>query len=64
MHKRRQKIVPTVLTTVALLVPVSLTAPAATAAPAEAGTTVTGTWKGKVFGDNGASAGSAPRSAS
>lgn len=51
------KLVPTVLTTVALLVPVSLTAPAATAAPAEAGTTVTGTWKGKVFGDNGAAAG-------
>ncbi|MDT0188283.1 hypothetical protein Q9S36_49655 [Microbacterium sp. ARD31] len=51
------KLVPTVLTTVALLVPVSLTAPAATAAPAEAGNRITGTWKGKVFGDNGASAG-------
>ncbi|WP_374456082.1 hypothetical protein [Nocardioides sp.] len=51
------KIVPTVLTTVALLVPVSLTAPTATAAPAEAGTRITGTWKGKVFGDNGAAAG-------
>ena len=57
MHQRHQKIVPTVLTTVALLVPVSLTAPAATAAPAEAGTRVTGTWKGAVYGDNGASAG-------
>ena len=51
------KLVISVLTTVALLVPVSLTAPAATAAPAEAGTRVTGTWKGKVFGDNGAAAG-------
>ena len=47
----------TVLTTVALVVPVSLTAPAATAAPAEAGASVTGTWKGSVFGDNGAAAG-------
>ena len=46
-----------VLTTVALVVPVSLSAPAATAAPAEAGSSVTGTWKGNVFGDNGASAG-------
>jgi hypothetical protein len=46
-----------VLTTVALVVPVSLAAPAATAAPAEAGTRVTGTWKGAVYGDNGASAG-------
>lgn len=45
------------LTTVALLVPVSLTAPAATAAPAEAGARVTGTWKGAVYGDNGAAAG-------
>jgi hypothetical protein len=46
-----------VLTTVALVVPASLAAPAATAAPAEAGTRVTGTWKGAVYGDNGASAG-------
>ena len=45
------------LTTAALLVPVSVTAPAATAAPAEAGTSAVGTWKGKVFGDNGAEAG-------
>ncbi|PKH37366.1 hypothetical protein SAMN05192575_101331 [Nocardioides alpinus] len=51
------KIVLSALTTVALLVPVSLTAPAATAAPAEAGTRITGTWKGAVFGDNGADAG-------
>ena len=49
--------VPTVLTTVALLVPTSVLAPAATAAPAEAGTAITGTWKGPVFGDNGADAG-------
>ena len=47
----------TALTTAALLVPVSVTAPAATAAPAEAGTGITGTWRGKVFGDNGADAG-------
>ena len=53
MHKT----VLSVLTTVALLVPVSLAAPAATAAPAEAGTRVTGTWTGAVYGDNGASAG-------
>ncbi|CUR56880.1 exported hypothetical protein [metagenome] len=51
-----RKLMPTVLTTVALLVPVSLAPPAANAA-AEAGTTITGTWKGKVFGDNGAAAG-------
>ena len=51
------RIVPTVLTTVALLVPVALTAPAATAAPAEAGTRLPGTGKGAVFGDNGAAAG-------
>ena len=53
MHKT----VLSALTTVALLVPVPLMAPAATAAPAEAGTSITGTWKGKVFGDNGAAAG-------
>ena len=53
MHKT----VLSVLTTVALLVPLSLSAPAATAAPAEAGTRITGTWKGGVFGDNGAAAG-------
>ena len=51
------RIVPTALTTVALLVPTSVLAPAATAAPAEAGTAITGTWKGQVFGDNGADAG-------
>ena len=51
------KILPTVLTTVALLVPVSLTAPAATAAPAEAGSRITGTWKGAVYGDNGGESG-------
>ena len=50
------RIVPTALTTVALLVPASVLAPAA-AAPAEAGTAVTGAWKGSVYGDNGASAG-------
>lgn len=55
------RIVTTVLTTVALLVPVSLTAPAATAAPAEAGSKITGTWKGKVYGDNGAAAGYAAK---
>ncbi|MCY4728658.1 hypothetical protein NYO98_20415 [Nocardioides sp. STR2] len=55
------RIVPTALTTVALLVPASVLAPAATAAPAEAGTAVTGTWKGKVFGDKGAAAGYSAR---
>ena len=42
------RIVPTTLTTVALLVPASVLAPAAA---------VTGAWKGQVFGDNGADAG-------
>lgn len=53
------KILLSVLTTVALAVPVTLSAPAATAdaAPAEASTRITGTWKGSVFGDNGATAG-------
>ena len=47
----------TVLTTVALLAPTAVTAPTATAADARAGTRITGTWKGAVYGDNGASAG-------
>ena len=52
-----RKILLSVLTTVALVAPVSLSAPASSATAAEAGTRVTGTWKGSVYGDNGASAG-------
>lgn len=47
-----------VLTAVALLVTVAPSAPAATtASAAEAGTHVTGTWRGSVYGDDGATAG-------
>ena len=51
------RIVPAALTAVALLVPASLLAPPASSAPAEAGRSITGTWKGQVFGDKGADAG-------
>ena len=52
-----RKLLLTVLTTIALLLPLSVSVPAATAATTEAGTRITGTWKGSVFGDNGATAG-------
>ena len=55
------RFVPTALTTVALLVPASVLAPSATAARGQAGTAVTGTWKGQVFGDKGADAGYSAR---
>jgi hypothetical protein len=46
-----------VLTTAVLLLPGSLVASATVAAPEEAGTRITGTWRGAVYGDNGAAAG-------
>ncbi len=49
-----RKLLLTVLTTIALLLPLSVSAPAATT---DAATRITGTWKGAVFGDNGATAG-------
>ena len=46
-----------VLTTAVLLLPGSLVASATVAAPEEAGTRITGTWRGAVYGDDGAAAG-------
>ena len=51
------KILTAALTALALLLPLSLSAPAAGAADAEAGSRITGTWEGDVFGDAGAEAG-------
>ena len=55
------RFVPTALTTVALLVPASVARAVGHRRPGQAGTAVTGTWKGQVFGDKGADAGYSAR---